>query len=60
MMNALLNAIVAAALILTFAFASELGPGTRSDTQKVVKLPPIDGGPATAASYDPGKGTPAD
>jgi hypothetical protein len=55
MMNTLLNVIVAAALILTFAFASELGPGTRREAQRAVMLPPADIGPATAASHDPGK-----
>ncbi len=52
-MNNLLNAIVMAALILTFAFASELGPASRTDA-----APPVASGPAAATptviavSYD--------
>jgi hypothetical protein len=56
-MNNLLNAIVMAALILTFAFAAELGPGTPNDVQRTAMSPPADAGPATAASHDPGRNT---
>ena len=51
-MNTLLNLIVAAALTLTFAFASELGPASGRDGLRAVVSPPADAGLATAASYD--------
>ena len=60
MMNTLLNVIVAAALVLTFAFASELGPGSRSDAQRAVVFLPADAGPTTAASYNTDKNKMAD
>jgi hypothetical protein len=54
-MNNLLNAIVMAVLIFTFAFAPALGPGTRSDAERTAMPAPADAGPATAESHDPGK-----
>lgn len=59
-MNNLLNAIVMAALISTFAFAAELGPGTRGDARRMAMSFPVDAGPATAAFHDPGKDATAD
>ena len=59
-MNNFLNAIVMAALISTFAFAAELGPGTRGDARRMAMSFTVDAGPATAASHDPGKDATAD
>jgi len=55
MMSNLLNVIVAAALILTFAFASELGPRSRNAPLRAGASPSADAGPVAAASYDPDK-----
>ena len=53
MMNNLPNAIVFVALILTFAFASELGPSTRGDASRTARSTHADTAPATALSNEP-------
>lgn len=52
MMNTLLNVIVAAALILTLAFASELGPGSRTDKARPVASVPVEPTPTSIAVSD--------
>ncbi len=52
MMNTLLNVIVAAALILTFAFASELGPRSRTDAARSVAPVPAEATPTAIAVSD--------
>jgi hypothetical protein len=49
MMNTLLNVIVAAALILTFAFASELGPSSRTGASGSAAPVPAEATPTAVA-----------
>jgi hypothetical protein len=52
MMNTLLNVIVAAALILTLAFASELGPSSRTRTAGPPASVPAEATPTAIAVSD--------